>query len=125
MNQGVIRYLKDLVLKVEFDDDLPELNEILLAENPAKTPLLVSSLADGHTAICLNISGDRTLQKGVVVTRTGKSIEIPVGDALIGRVVDALGRPIDGLPPITGPDVQYRDIFKTPQQSHQFLASKP
>ena len=29
--------------------------------------------------------------------RTGRILDVPVGDALIGRVVDALGRPIDGL----------------------------
>ncbi|HEX7368438.1 MAG TPA: F0F1 ATP synthase subunit beta [Candidatus Saccharimonadales bacterium] len=125
MNQGVIRSLKDLVLKVEFDDDLPELNEVLLCDVPQKTPLLVNSVEDAQTVVCLNISGDPGLQKGMVVSRTGKSIEIPVGDALIGRVVDALGRPIDGLPPIEGPGMEHRDIFKTSARGSSFAAVKP
>src|SRR6201996_5251177 len=41
--------------------------------------------------------GDPTLvREGDSVKRTGKIMSIPVGDAMIGRVVDALGRPIDG-----------------------------
>ena len=36
------------------------------------------------------------VQEGDEVRRTGKIIEVPVGEALIGRVVDALGRPVDG-----------------------------
>ena len=40
------------------------------------------------------------LQEGDEVRRTGKIISVPVGDAMIGRVVDALGRPIDGRGPV-------------------------
>lgn len=125
MSQGRIRYLKDLVIKVEFDDDLPELNEILLADNEHKTPLLVDSLKDGNTVLCLNMSGDRSLLKGLVVNRTGQSIEIPVGQPLIGRVLDALGRPLDGLPAIVGPDVVRRNIFRPPVQPSSFAGTKP
>lgn len=39
---------------------------------------------------------DRSIREGDIVKRTGKIIQIPVGDALIGRVVNALGVPIDG-----------------------------
>lgn len=37
------------------------------------------------------------IHEGETVRRTGRILDVPVGDALIGRVVDALGRPIDGL----------------------------
>ena len=40
------------------------------------------------------------LQEGDSVRRTGRIVEVPVGDALIGRVVDAMGSPIDGKDPI-------------------------
>ena len=40
------------------------------------------------------------LQEGDSVHRTGRIVEVPVGDALIGRVVDAMGSPIDGKGPI-------------------------
>ncbi|SEQ98997.1 F-type H+-transporting ATPase subunit alpha [Granulicatella balaenopterae] len=40
------------------------------------------------------------IHEGETVKRTGRILDVPVGEALIGRVVDALGRPIDGLGPI-------------------------
>ncbi|EUJ42671.1 F0F1 ATP synthase subunit alpha [Paenilisteria rocourtiae] len=40
------------------------------------------------------------IREGDEVRRTGKIMEVPVGDALIGRVVNALGQPVDGLGPI-------------------------
>jgi F-type H+-transporting ATPase subunit alpha len=43
---------------------------------------------------------DDKLKEGDIVKRTNRIAEVPVGDAIIGRVVDALGRPLDGLPPI-------------------------
>ncbi|MEZ7775690.1 F0F1 ATP synthase subunit alpha [Granulicatella sp. 20925_1_45] len=41
--------------------------------------------------------GYENIHEGEPVKRTGRILDVPVGDALIGRVVDALGRPIDGL----------------------------
>ncbi|HEY9711954.1 MAG TPA: hypothetical protein V6C72_00715, partial [Chroococcales cyanobacterium] len=125
MNQGVIRYLKDLVLHVEFDEKLPDVNELLVVDNEQQTPLLVDSVRDANTVICLNISGDRRLQKGMKAARTGQSIDIPVGDQLIGRVLDALGRPIDGKEPITDPNVPRRNIFRPPAQGNSFVGAKP
>jgi len=43
------------------------------------------------------LSNDNDIKEGSVVRRTGKVVSVPVGDAMLGRVVNALGRPIDGL----------------------------
>lgn len=61
---------------------------------------------DGTVGIALNLEEDNVgavlmgeglgIQEGSSVTATGKIAQVPVGDGLIGRVVDALGRPIDG-----------------------------
>lgn len=61
---------------------------------------------DGSIGIALNLEEDnvgavlmsdgRSIQEGGSVTATGRIAQIPVGDAFTGRVVDALGRPIDG-----------------------------
>lgn len=96
--KGVIRALKGLVIKVQFLEDMPDLNEMLYVDNEKKSPLLVSSLLHGDTAVCLNIGGDYSIQKGDSVTRSGKSLEFPVGEEMVGRVWDAMGRPIDGKP---------------------------
>jgi len=127
MSKGVVRVLKDLVVKIQFDDDMPEVNEMVYVENENKTPLLVSSLDHGDTAICLNIAGDRTIKKGALVNRSGHSLEIPVGDAMVGRVWDALARPIDGKPQL--PDdvlakMPKRSIF-APAFQETSLLSRP
>ena len=46
------------------------------------------------------LGSDREIKEGDVVRPTGEVAEVPVGEALIGRVVDALGQPIDGKGPI-------------------------
>lgn len=96
--KGVVRSLKGLVIKVQFAEGMPDINEMMSVDNEKQSPLLVSSLSHGDMAICLNIGGDYSIQKGDTVTRSGHSLEIPVGDAMIGRVWDAMGRPIDGKP---------------------------
>ena len=46
------------------------------------------------------LGGDTVIKEGDTVKRTGRIMQVPVGEAMIGRVVDALGRPIDGKGPI-------------------------
>lgn len=48
---------------------------------------------------------DKLIKEGDVVKRTGAIVDVPVGEGLLGRVVDALGNPIDGKGPI---DAEYR-----------------
>src|SRR5216110_2996533 len=50
------------------------------------------------------------LREGDEVRRTGRVLEVPVGPALVGRVVDALGRPADGLGPLQGTKTRKVDI---------------
>ena len=67
-------------------------------------------LDTGVTGMVMNLSRDSVgvvllgseagVKEGTVVRRTGRAADVPVGDALVGRVVDVLGRPIDGLGPI-------------------------
>ncbi|MBM7708374.1 F0F1 ATP synthase subunit alpha [Enterococcus lemanii] len=74
------------------------------------------------------ILGDfETIREGDQVKRTGKIMEVPVGDALIGRVVNPLGQPIDGLGPIetekfrpvetAAPGVMQRKSVSEPMQT--------
>ncbi len=74
------------------------------------------------------VLGDYTgIREGDTVKRTGRIMEVPVGDALLGRVVDPLGRPIDGLGDIKtdktrpiekkAPDVMERKSVSEPLQT--------
>ena len=74
------------------------------------------------------IMGDaNAVKEGDTVRSTGRIIEVPVGDELIGRVVDALGRPLDGKGPVRttkvrpieriAPNVVIRQSVDTPVQT--------
>ena len=70
---------------------------------------------------------DRTVKEGDQVKRTGSIIDVPVGEELLGRVVDALGNPIDGKGPIKSkkrsrvevkaPGIVYRKSVHEPVQT--------
>jgi F-type H+-transporting ATPase subunit beta len=120
---GVIVSVKDLVVRAVFDDDSPSVNELIAVDNGHETQLLVSHLEPGGVAFCLNIRSDMRLTKGMNVERTHKGIEIPIGDATIGRVLNAMGDPLDGQPPIEGD--QRKDILKLPPRTSNFSGSTP
>ncbi len=91
----------------------------------------------GVTGLALNLESDNVgavmfgewehISEGDTVKRTGKLLDIPVGDALLGRIVDPLGRPLDGKGdiPITetrpaefkAPGVVQRQPVKEPMQT--------
>jgi F-type H+-transporting ATPase subunit beta len=125
MSAGAIRIIKDLVVHVQFDEDQPDIGEVLLPRSREKGILWVSSLAPGNIAICLNILEDRSLEKNMAVERTGKGLEVPVGKVTIGRIFDALGRPLDGQPFQDSKDIPHRNIFKPPNSTMSFKAMAP
>ncbi|MCO8146329.1 F0F1 ATP synthase subunit alpha [Rhodovulum tesquicola] len=53
---------------------------------------------------------DRDIKEGDTVKRTNSIVDVPVGDALLGRVVDALGNPIDGKGPIATTERRVADV---------------
>ncbi len=57
---------------------------------------IVQNITKDHVGVVL-LGSDRGLYEGSQVVRTGKKAGVPVGEGMIGRVVDALGDPIDGL----------------------------
>ena len=122
---GSVLTVKDLVVRVEFDEDAPSLNELVEVQNGHNTQLLVDHLEPGGVAFCLNVRSDLRMTKGMAVERTHKGIEIPIGDVTIGRILSALGDPLDGLEPIVGEGVKRKDILKLPPRTTNFTVSKP
>jgi len=59
---------------------------------------------------CVLLGSDDKIKEGDIVKRTQRIVEVPVGDALLGRVVNALGQPIDGKGPIQTD--KFREIEK-------------
>lgn len=125
MSKGVISSVKDLVVFVSFDEDGPSIGEILKVENESATQLLVERIDVHGQVLCLNVRSDRSLQRGMAVGRTHEGIQIPLGDQTIGRIFDALGQPLDGLPQIDDKDLAYKDILKIPARSTNFTVQQP
>ncbi|MCT4597571.1 MAG: F0F1 ATP synthase subunit alpha [Vallitalea sp.] len=70
-----------------------------LLEFPGDVYGMVLNLEQDNVGAVL-MGSDENIKEGDIVKATGKVAEVPVGDALIGRVVNALGQPIDGKGPI-------------------------
>jgi F-type H+-transporting ATPase subunit beta len=122
---GVLVGIKDLIVQAQFDSDAPDLNELVSVQNGHDTQLLVDHIEPDGMVFCLNVRGDLRLAKGMPVQRLHKSIEIPVGDPAIGRIMNALGDPMDGLAPITGDGVKQKNIFKLPPKTSNFNVKQP
>ena len=52
------------------------------------------------------LGNDREIQEGDIVKRTGSIVDVPIGEGMLGRVIDALGNPIDGAGPIQSTERQ-------------------
>lgn len=77
--------------------DLVRYGEIVIFENGIKG--MVQELGENDVGVML-FGDERDVEEGSIVRRTGKTAGVPAGKQLIGRVVDALGAPIDGGAPI-------------------------
>ena len=97
---GIVREVGDGIARI---DGLPNamLNEML--EFPDGTVALAMNLTEHEIGAVVLGEGDR-IQEGDAVKQTGQILSVPVGDGLLGRVVDALGNPIDGKGPIRADD---------------------
>src|ERR1700758_1314865 len=95
-NVGIVREVGDGVCKIEGLSDVM-LNEML--EFPDGLYGLALNLEE--TEVGAILLGDYTkIREGTEVRTTGKLLSVPVGKGLLGRVVNALGQPIDGKGPI-------------------------
>lgn len=78
-----------------------------LLEFPGSIYGMALNLEEDNIGVVL-LGSDQNIKEGDMVKSTGRVVEVPVGDAMIGRVVNALGQPIDGKGPIH--TKQYRPI---------------
>ena len=97
-----------------------------LLEFPNDVFGMVLGLEEEHVSVVL-MGNDSSLKEGDQVRRTNRVVEVPVGDGMLGRVVNALGQPIDGLGEIKAeaympiekiaPGVMTRESVKVPLQT--------
>ena len=107
MSDGKVIQVMGPVVDVEFPEgDLPPIFTALHVSNPAidDTPgnLVIEVAQHLGDNVVRTIAMDTTdgLVRGMPVTNTGKQIMMPAGDIILGRVLNVVGRPVDGLGPV-------------------------
>ncbi|HKI49366.1 MAG TPA: F0F1 ATP synthase subunit beta [Desulfobacteria bacterium] len=107
MNEGKLIQIIGPVVDVEFSDgELPNILNALLISNPAINDVednLVVEVAQhlGDNVVrCIAMDVTDGLVRGMPVKNTGNPIMMPVGDPGLGRVLNVVGRPVDGLGPV-------------------------
>jgi F-type H+/Na+-transporting ATPase subunit alpha len=93
---GRVLYVGDGIARVWGLDDVM-MSE--LVEFPDKTMGIVLNLETDSIGVII-LGSDKNIKEQDLVKRTGRIASVPVGDALLGRVVNALGQPLDGKGPI-------------------------
>jgi len=71
---------------------------------------MVLNLEEGNVGAAILGEDNDNIKEGAVVKRTGRIVEVPVGDALVGRVVNAIGQPVDGKGPIGAKDFRQVEV---------------
>ena len=108
-NIGYITAINGGVAEIEFPDSLPHIHNELKIDNLIAE---VQGYVDDKTVRALIMGATGGLSRHMEVIDSGHPIEIPVGDAVLGRMFNIFGQPIDGGKPLK----------KTPQKSIHALA---
>merc|ERR1711935_882034 len=102
-HKGKISAVIGAVVDVQFEDGLPEILNAL--DVPGREPRLVLEVAQHlgeNTVRTIAMDGSEGLVRGQPVVDTGDSIQVPVGDGTLGRIMNVIGEPIDERGPIEG-----------------------
>jgi len=123
--QEITSIIKERIENFELKVDVEEVGKVIYsADGIAKVYGLTNAMAGemvefetGEKGLVFNLETDNVgvvvlgkgteITEGSTVKRLGKLISVPVGEALIGRVVNALGEPIDGKGPIEATEYRY------------------
>lgn len=101
INTGRIVQIIGAVIDVRFESDLPELYNALEVPFGDETIVLEVMQHLGDSAVrCISMHPTDGLKRGMEVRNTGAAITVPVGDEVLGRMVNVLGSPIDNNPAI-------------------------
>lgn len=92
---GKIVKIRGDVVDVAFESQAPQIQELLYA---GQLPLEVTSLLDQNRVRCIALAPVRGLGLGAAVRATGAPIQVPVGEAVLGRMLNVFGEPIDDGP---------------------------
>lgn len=94
--KGKIVSINGHVIEVAFQKDVPAINDVLQLESNLSILMQVYASSDNGAYYCFLLSTTTEIRRGEVVVNSGKALTFPVGDAVLGRVLDVFGKPQDG-----------------------------
>jgi len=97
---GKVVSVKGQIIEVEFLEEKPRIYDVLTYKEDAGVKMEVYTSASPNSFYCLALTTVTGLHHGSIVVNTGSPIKIPVGPEMLGRVVNTLGEPEDGMGPI-------------------------
>lgn len=109
---GTVIAVRSSVVDIQFDPPLPDRNRKLTAGEENQIVLEVISHVDDHTVRAVAMTKTSGLARGSQIADTGKTLEVPVGERVLGRVFNVFGETVDRREPMEGRE--WRSIHQPP-----------
>lgn len=110
---GKVMNVRDHIIEVDFSGGVqPMMNDILYLEEKPTVLMQVYSSSGISTYYCILFSSSQEIYRGAKILNTHKSLSIPVGPELLGRVIDIFGEPKDDKGALNIKD--FRSIYQDP-----------
>ncbi len=121
MITGKIIQISGSVIDAAFEKgQLPRIKEALTVQVNGKERVMeVAQHIGGEMVRCIMLSESEGLYRGMTVTATGNNIQVPVGQATLGRMFNVLGKPIDGGPGLEAGTERWNIHRKAPDFDQQ------
>lgn len=111
MTKGRIKSIRGQIIEVEFLNEKPHIHDVLILETDDSVKMEVYSSSGLNSFYCLALTATTVMYRGAIVLNTLKSIEIPVGEQILGRLTNIFGKPQDGKGDIE--TKEYRPIYSS------------
>ena len=111
INQGKVSSIRGSVVDVLFPHSLPELHSLLTAGENKRVALEVMTYLSSELVRTIALTPTQGLARGATVKNTGNPLQVPVGEALLGRMFNVFGETIDGS---KLPASQWRSLHASP-----------
>ena len=95
-NQGEIVAIRGSIVDARFPKNLPELHSLLKTGHQGKTAIEAVSYLSGELVRGIALTPTQGLARGDAIFDSGKPLQVPVGEKLLGRMFNVFGDPIDG-----------------------------
>ena len=112
LNQGTVTAVRGSVVDATFPFRIPSLHHVLKAGSEREIVIEVASHLDATTVRGVALTPTRGLSRGSVIIDTRQTLQVPVGERVLGRVFNVFGETIDRQPPLEGGE--WRSIHQPP-----------